>query len=61
MTFIWRVIDSGMVSLTDVTSGKVTLAELAEAGHYLDMKSDIEYDAMETARKKAKYGSRRSR
>ena len=58
VTFIYRVIDSGMVTLPDVTSGRVTLAELAEANHYLDMKSDIEYNAAEKARREAKHGKR---
>lgn len=51
MTFIYRAIDSGMVTLPDVTEGRVTLAELAEVNHYLDMKADIEYAAMEKTRK----------
>ena len=58
MTFIYRAIDSGMVSLPDVTSGRVTLAEIAEVNHYLDMKNDIEYYANEKAMKKAKKGGR---
>lgn len=51
MTFIYRAIDSGMVSLPDVKEGRVNLADIAEVNHYLDMKSDIEYAAMEKARK----------
>jgi len=47
-----------MISLPDVTSGKVSLAEIAEANHYLDMKADIEYYANEKAMKKAKKGGR---
>ena len=43
-----------MVSLTDVNSGRVTLADLVEINHYLDMKSDIEYMAQENAAKEAK-------
>ena len=43
ITFIYRAIDSGMITLPDVTSGRVTLAEIAEVNHYLDMKQDIEY------------------
>jgi hypothetical protein len=45
-----------MITLPDVTSGRVTLAEIAEVNHYLDMKSDIEYYANEKAIKKAKKG-----
>ena len=45
-----------MVSLPDVTSGRVTLAEIAEANHYLDMKADIEFYANEKAMNKAKKG-----
>ena len=40
-----------MVSLLDVKSGRVNLADIAEVTKYLDMKSDIEYSAMENARK----------
>jgi len=40
-----------MVSLPDVKSGRVNLADIAEINHYLEMKSDIEYSAMENARK----------
>ena len=47
-----------MGSLHDVTSGSVTLAEIAEANHYLDMKADIEYYANEKAMKKTKKGGR---
>jgi hypothetical protein len=43
-----------MVSLVDVNSGRVTLAELVEVNHYLDMKSDIEYMANEKAMKDSK-------
>lgn len=43
-----------MVSLVDVNSGRVTLADLVEVNHYLDMKSDIEYMAQENAAKEAK-------
>jgi hypothetical protein len=47
-----------MVSLPDVTSGRVTLAEIAGINHYLDMKSDIEYYANEKAMKKTQKGGR---
>jgi hypothetical protein len=47
-----------MVSLPDVTSGKVTLAEIVEVNHYLDMKSDIEYMAHEKSRREMKKGGR---
>jgi hypothetical protein len=47
-----------MVSLPDVTSGRVTLAEIAEVNHYLDMKSDIEYYANDKAIKKTQKGGR---
>lgn len=43
-----------MVSLPDVKAGRVSLADIAEVNHYLDMKADIEYAAMEKARKKGK-------
>ena len=45
-----------MISLPDVTSGRVSLAEIAEVNHYLDMKADIEYYVNEKAMKKAKKG-----
>ena len=41
-----------MVSLVDVNSGRVTLADLAEINHYLEMKSDIEYMAMKESKRK---------
>ena len=46
------------MTLPDVTTGRVTLAEIAEANHYLDMKADIEYYANEKATKKTKKGGR---
>ena len=46
MTFIYRCIDSGMVTMTEVKSGAVSLADLAGITHYLDMKADIEYANM---------------
>ena len=42
------------MSLVDVNSGRVTLADLVEINHYLDMSSDIEYMAQERAAKEAK-------
>ena len=46
------------MTLPDVTLGRVTLAEIAVANHYLDLKSDIEYYANEKAMKKTKKGGR---
>lgn len=43
MTFIYRVLDAGMVTMTELKSGMVTLSDLVGMTHYLDMKSDIEY------------------
>ena len=43
-----------MVSLVDVNSGRVTLADLAGINHYLEMKNDIEYMAQEKAMKESK-------
>lgn len=40
-----------MISLLDVTSGRVSLAEIVEINHYLTMKSDIEYYASEKMQK----------
>lgn len=53
MIFIYRAIDSGMISLPDVTSGRVSLYEIVEINHYLDMRGDIEYMAQKDAEKKA--------
>lgn len=50
------MIDSGMVSLSDVVAGRVSLADIAEASHYLDMKADMEYYCMEKSRKEGKHG-----
>ena len=58
VTFIYRAIDSGMISLPDVTSGRVSLAEIAEVNHYLDMKQDIEYYANQQAIKDNRKGGR---
>ncbi len=46
MTFIYRVLDAGMVTMTELKSGLVTLSDLVGMTHYLDMKSDIEYANM---------------
>jgi hypothetical protein len=52
------VIDSGMVSLADVRAGRVTLADIAEASHYLDMKQDIERYFTDKSREEGKHGWR---
>lgn len=44
--FIYKVVDSGMVSFTEVKNGNITIAELAKIAQYLAMKSDIEYANM---------------
>ena len=54
--FIYRAIDSGMISLPDVTSGRVSLAEIVEINHYLDMRSDIESYLADKAREESKHG-----
>ena len=54
--FIYRAIDSGMVTLTEVKNGDVTIAELVRIAQYLDMKSDIEY--ANTPKTKARKGAR---
>lgn len=46
MTFIYHVLDAGMVTMTELKSGLVTLADLVGMTHYLDMKNDIEYANM---------------
>ena len=45
-----------MVSLPDVKTGRVTLADLIEINHYLDMKSDIEQYAMDKVKEEGKHG-----
>jgi len=52
--FIYRAIDSGMITLPDVKEGRVSLSDIAEINHYLDMKQDIEYMAQDKAMKEAK-------
>lgn len=56
--FIYQAIDSGMVSFLDVKAGRVSLADIAEINHYLEMKADIEYASLEKA--KVKKRGRRS-
>jgi hypothetical protein len=51
MIFIYRTIDAGMVSMTDVLNGNITLSEIVRVNHYLDMKQDIEFMANEEAMK----------
>lgn len=46
MIFIYRAIDSGMVSYLDVKHGAVSLADIIGIVHYLNMKSDVEYANM---------------
>ena len=49
-----------MVSLPDVKSGRVNLADIAEVNNYLDMKADIEYAARERSMKGgSRHGIRR--
>ena len=50
------MIDSGMVSLSDVKAGRVSLADIMEAYHYLEMKADMEKYFMDKAREEAKHG-----
>lgn len=52
------MIDSGMVSLPDVKAGRVTLADIVEMNHYLDMKADIEHYAADKVREEGKHGKR---
>ena len=47
MTFIYRAVHSGMVSMGEVNRGDVTLADLVEINHYLDAVDDIRYFSME--------------
>lgn len=46
MTLIYRVLDAGMVTMTELKSGTVSLADIVGMTHYLDMKADIEYANM---------------
>lgn len=41
--FIWRPVIAKVVSLQDVKTGVVTLADLVKINAILDMKSDMEY------------------
>jgi hypothetical protein len=43
-----------MITLPDVKEGRVSLSDIAEINHYLDMKNDIEYMAQDKAMKEAK-------
>ena len=46
-----------MVNFLDVKYGKISLAEIVEINHFLDMKSDIEYASLKKGGKQ--YGSSR--
>lgn len=46
MTLIYRVLDAGMVTMTELKSGAVNLTDIVGMTHYLDMKADIEYANM---------------
>lgn len=49
-----------MVNFLDVKYGKISLVEIVEINHFLDMKSDIEYANMPSLKKGGKqYGSSR--
>ena len=50
MIFIYRTIDAGMVNMTDVLNGNISLAEIVRVNHYLDMKQDIEFMVSEEAK-----------
>lgn len=41
-----------MVTLTEVKDGTATLGDIQRITAYLDMKSDVEYNAMEKAKNK---------
>ena len=58
---IYRAIDSGMVSLPDVLEGRVSLADIVEVIHYLEMKSDIEWANSQSGRKEGVHYGHRSR
>lgn len=47
-----------MVSLPDVKAGRVSLADLVEVNHYLDIKADIEQYAMDRAKEDVRHGKR---
>ena len=46
MIFIYRAIDSGMVSYLDVQHGAASLAYIIGFVHSLKLKSDVEYANM---------------
>lgn len=52
MIFIYRAIESGMVSFAEVREGAVSLSDLVNMNTYLDMRSDIEYNAMKLAERR---------
>ena len=55
MTFIYRAVHSGMVSMGEVNRGDVTLADLVEMNHYLDAIDDIRYFSMEESKEKNRW------
>nr|DAI17719.1 MAG TPA: hypothetical protein [Caudoviricetes sp.] len=49
---VWRAIESGMVTMSEVKSGIVTLADIQRITAYLDLKADFEYNVQETLKDK---------
>ncbi|WP_295267572.1 hypothetical protein [Veillonella sp.] len=49
---IWRAIDAGMVTMTEVKTGIVTLADIQRITAFLDFKSDFEYNVSEKLKNK---------
>lgn len=50
-----------MVNFLDVKQGNISLAEIVEINHFLDMKADIEYANMNNTKKGGKqYGNKRA-
>ena len=53
--FIYRAVNSGMVSMGEVNRGEVTLVDLVEINHYLDALDDIQYFSMEETKSRNRW------
>jgi hypothetical protein len=55
LVFIYRAVNSGMVSMGEVNRGEVTLVDLVEINHYLDALDDVQYFSMEETKLKNRW------
>lgn len=53
--FIYRAVNSGMVSMGEVNRGDVTLVDLVEINHYLNALDDVQYFSMEETKAKNRW------